>query len=431
MNKHALSNFNYLSSLHKRYAVWFVVLILSQGWGCKSTQIDSGDAQTSSCLNAISAKRVTGKYQINLYLETSQSMFGFMLPKKQTRFQSTVWDVASRLSNETNSDLRIFQTATRNQAQKSIELMTFQRLLNSGSFQAGTQTDIPQILDNITNKWNKKTVSILISDLIFSPGDNSPALLTQITTDIRSRFYKKPWSSEIIKLSSEFNFRSRPGYQPNSPYYIWIIGAPDLVSEVSRQIKLGLSAFESVTHGITENAPDYSILPYITPVASAMATKCEADHKYYSYSEWDGAEDPMTISVAINLNAFPPAYQQPAYLKKNLNIECLGGKVSIMSVSLKPNAKSTTDKNLIFSTGATHLIKVKVEKLTRDDNAISINIQKHAQAWINEINQNVDDPLRKRTTGFSKLVSGLDGAYGTDPWLLARPVKLLITKKSL
>ncbi|MVN90517.1 hypothetical protein [Mucilaginibacter aquatilis] len=423
-------NCNCLPFPYKYYAMWLIGLILCV-WGCKSTQINSGDTQMGSCLNAVSAKKVTGKYRIDLYLETSQSMFGFMLPKKQTQFQSTVWDIASRLSNEKSLDFRIFQTATRNQASQPVKLTTFQKLLNSGSFQAGKQTDIPQIIDNITHNWNKKTVSILISDLIFSPGDQSPALLTQITTDVRSRFYKKPWASEIIKLSSEFNFRTRSGLQPNSPYYIWIIGAPDLVSEVSRRIKLGLSAFESVTHGITETAPVYSILPYISPVASAMATKCEVDHNYYSYSEWDGSEDPMIIPVAINLSAFPPAYQQPAYLKKHLRVECPGGKVSLVGVSLKPDAKSTTDRNLIFSTGATHLIKLKVEKLTQDDNVLSINIQKHSQAWIKEINDNVDDPLRKRTTGFSKLVNGLDNAYGTEPWLLVRPLKLLITKNSL
>lgn len=431
MNRHNTKFTYYLSYPHKSYAVWLTVLALIHVWGCKSTQIDSGDAQVSSCLNTVSAKSVTGKYHVNLYLETSQSMFGFMLPKKQTRFQSTVWDVVSRLSNETNSDLRIFQTATRNQAPQPVKLMAFQALLNSGSFQAGKQTDIPQILDSITKRWNKKIVSILISDLIFSPGNNSPALLTQITTDIRSRFYKKPWASEIIKLSSQFNFRSRPGYEPNSPYYIWIIGTPDLVSDVSRRIKLSLSAFESVTHGISQTTSNYTILPYLSPVASAMATKCAADDKYYSYTEWDGSEDPMIIPIAINLDAFPRAYQQPAYLKKNLSIECPGGKVSVMSVSLNPDAKNTTDKNLIYSTGATHLIKLKVEKLTRDDNAISVNIQKQPQAWINEINKDVDDPLRKQTTGFSKLVNGLNGAYGTEPWLLPHPLKLFITKNSL
>lgn len=430
MNRHNTKFNLYLSFPHTSYAVWLAVLVLIQVWGCKSAQIDSGNAQASSCLNTVSTKAVTEKYRINLYLETSQSMFGFMLPKKQTRFQSTVWDVASRLSNESNLDFRIFQTATRNQAPQPVELMTFQKLLNSGSFQAGAQTDIPQILDSINKKWNKKTVAILISDLIFSPGDHSPALLTQITTDVRSRFYKKPWASEIIKLSSEFNFRSRSGFQPNSPYYIWIIGAPNLVSDVSRRIKLGLSAFESVTHGIPETAPNYSILPFSSSVASALATRCETDHNYYGFSEWDGSEDPMFIPVALDLSALPPAYQHPAYIKKYLSIECPGGKVSITSVSLKPNAKSTTDKNIISSIGATHLIKLKVERLTLDDNLISINIQKNAQAWINEINQDVDDPLRKRTTGFSKLINGLDGAYKNEPWLLAHPLKIFITKNS-
>ncbi|WP_158829313.1 hypothetical protein [Mucilaginibacter lacusdianchii] len=431
MNKRdTLFNCNYLFSTQKFFATLVAGLMLLHVWGCKSTQNDSGDAKTNNCLNAVLGRKVMGKYRIHLYLETSQSMFGFMLPKKQTRFQSTVWDVASRLSNESNLEFRIFQTATRNQAPLPVELMTFQKLLNSGSFQAGAQTDIPQILDSINKNWNKKTVSILISDLIFSPGDNSPALLTQITTDVRSRFYKKPWASEIIKLSSEFNFRSRSGFQPNSPYYIWIIGAPNLISDVSRRIKLGLSAFESVTHGIPETAPNYSILPFSSPVYSAMATKCETDHNYYGYSEWDGSEDPLIIPVAINLSALPPAYQQPAYIKKNLSIECPGGRVGLISVSLKPNAKSTTDKNIISSIEATHLIKLKVERLTLDDNLISINIQKNTQAWINEVNQDVDDPLRKRTTGFSKLINGLDGAYKNEPWLLAHPLKLFITKNS-
>lgn len=418
---------------HLKWCVICLVLLGLQGClqscgGSKQSQEDS--VESDGCLGHNTPKAKVDNYQVKIYLETSQSMFGFMRPKEKTRFQSEIWDVISSLNSEDPGAVHLYQTATQSQAPRPLEFVSFRKQLNSGSFQPGSQTDIPQMLDSILHRQDGKTVSMLISDLIFSPGDHSPALLDQITADIRSRFYKKQWASVLIQLSSEFYFRSKPGFQPASPYYIWLIGKPNMVMDVTEKIKQNLKGYQLVSHGLPAVQAPYSILPYSTIHPSAVAYPCEKDKNYYSFTGWDESETPIDVKLAVNLHDLPPAYQDTFYIKKNLVLDCPGGKAKLVSIDTRLQSSNPTDQQLAASIGATHFIRIKVNGLSREDNTVVIDIKKSPQSWVGDISQDNEDPDRQRTTGLNKMVTGLDLAYPRNSQLLANPLKILITTRN-
>ncbi|MDR1553489.1 MAG: hypothetical protein LBS69_08525 [Prevotellaceae bacterium] len=187
---------------------------------------------------------------INVYIENSGSMDGYV--NGVTEFEQTIYSYLTDIdiSNITdnlnlfyiNSKIIPFGSNVRDFIE-NLEPATFkQRGGNRGT------SDIANVIDSVLSNTKKNTVSILITDGIFSPGKNIDAdqyLVSQKTT-IRGnvvKYLEHNANAAIIvyRLSSNFNgiyynkIDARSNINEQRPYYIWVIGDAGQLNELRRK----------------------------------------------------------------------------------------------------------------------------------------------------------------------------------------------------
>ncbi len=364
-----------------------------------------------------------GQSKINLFVETSGSMSGFM-SAKGTSFQNDIWSIVEGLQSKVGERFGLFQVRSKSEAITAIPIASFKQKLNTGGFQSAKSTDIPEMLDSIFNKADDKTVSILVSDLIFSPENGNQAQLSQISTDIRQRFKLKGRSSELIQMYSDFYGKSRVAA---SPYYIWIIGEPKLVKEVSTLVgKMITAPVNSADFGIPLPRPGYSIFPALSQVTNALPIACPSDGSYYVYREYSD-EDASEVKfwVGINLSGVPVYMSKPEYLYKYLSVSS-GTVVQVKDVSA---LKEKSDKEIATKLGLTQMVQIRCDQIG-EETIMELNLQRHLPEWVDQINIDKEDGLRTQTYGLKKMIKGMEDAQDAPQLsVFSEPLKIYITKQ--
>ena len=177
---------------------------------------------------------------INVYLENSGSMNGYV-DNGRTLFQQDVYNYLcdihiSEIASEIN--LHFINSQIIN---KGSVIEDFINRLTPNSFRTSgghtTTTDIADVLKQVLNRTDDNTVSIFISDCIFSPGSvsNPGAYLANQQVGIKKcvadHLTQYPnFAVLVYQLYSNFNgtyydYKNRPRrYNGERPYYIWVMG---------------------------------------------------------------------------------------------------------------------------------------------------------------------------------------------------------------
>jgi hypothetical protein len=380
-------------------------------------------------LGSTKAKETGSSYKINLFFETSGSMAGFMPQqgKKSTEFQNDMWSLISNLSRGFPSKFSISQLRAKKDPGISFDANEFRYKMNRGEFQLQTSTDIPEMLDTALSKVNSSTISILISDLIFSPENGSPASYPQITTDIKNRFAGKNLSSALFLFTSQFYSKVNV---LSSPYYVWIFGPEAGVRKVSDNIRENFNGIKELSYGLQYATPEYSIAPYSTGVTKATPLKCLTSNRYFTWTDYEEDEsNKMEFYLALNLSQLPNFSKDCEYLKDNLSPSTKS--LEIISIeNYKQQLKSSLDNQVADDLHATHLIKVRTQNILEEDEVININLINKSPIWPASIDTTADDKSRHKTFGLLQMLKGLDHSFKQPKFLFKEPISILITKKS-
>ena len=177
---------------------------------------------------------------VNVYLENSGSMNGYV-DNGKTLFQQDVYNYLcdihiSGIASEIN--LHFINSQIIN---KGSVIEDFINKLTPNSFKTAggktATTDIAEIFKQVLSRTDDNTVSVFISDCIFSPGSvNNPAayLANQqvgIKKCVADHLTQYPnFAVLVYQLYSNFNgtyydYKNRPRqYNGERPYYIWVMG---------------------------------------------------------------------------------------------------------------------------------------------------------------------------------------------------------------
>jgi len=365
--------------------------------------------------------------KVNLFVETSGSMAGFM-SAKGTDFQKEIWSMAEELDSRMKRGFDIFQVRSKSETLQRINIKDFRRPLNTGGFVSAKSTDIPEMLDSIFSRADNETVSVLVSDLIFSPENGNKAQFGQITTDIKKRFIGVQRASVLLQLTSDFYNKGRVDA---SPYYIWIVGKAEPVKAVSGIIKAVLDGkVNQVDFGVVLPTSNYSILPSLSQVVNAFPVACSKNGGYYTYREYtdeDGAE--LNFWIGVDLSGLPGYMQSADYLKKHMAMEAGEASAKLLQIKTVPELSNSGDKAIISRLGLTHMFQIKIEQIG-GGTELKLNIERAMPAWIDEINLEMEDGKRQKTFGLMRMTSGLQAALGKDKTALAynQPIRIFITK---
>ena len=235
-----------------------------------------GDVNDEELLNPI-----TNTFQVNVYLENSGSMNGYVDGGK-TEFQQNVFNYLDDVEQWLGSQLNLFFINSKI-ISKGSNLNDYISKLTPNDFRSSggntSTTDIADLFGQVLEQGNDSVVSILISDFIFSPGtqNNPEAYLGEQQVKIKRAFENYLNNNSnlaviVYQLYSNFkgtyyDYLNTPhrDYEGRRPYYIWVIGHPIKVAEMRVAIPENkfLHKVENfwIITSLSPNIENYAILP--------------------------------------------------------------------------------------------------------------------------------------------------------------------------
>jgi hypothetical protein len=382
---------------------------------------------------------------INVYLENSDSMNGYVTGTAE--FES---DLLILLNNVKNSEEKNFDTTNWknislnyiNSEIVPIDSIKYDSSINDQGIkeflsnldvrefrkskkgkQDRTISDISNILEIVTKKTDSNTVSILVSDFIFSPGkgiDPREYLIRQeaLIKDIFERKIKEIKDLSVLIIHNEATFNGTYFTKTNAkiklstdaarevkrPYYIWVIGTSNNVESFMKS-----SQFQSI-RGYKNNAlfesfgsmkPTYSI--------QMMKGKTTQDK-----NELVKMKDKHSITEAI--------VNSKSEFMFNLNIN-YGNHASELERTISENGKRIKLDSAKIPAGKTNdtiLVEydnTKIEEGKDWNSELTIVITKALDNWISEVHTDDDEDmennqsLHRKTFGLKNLIQGVRSAF--------------------
>lgn len=399
-----------------RYKITLLLagVILLSGCNRSDRRLTGGNQQGSKPVDIVRPSESKFKPIINVYIENSASMDGYVGDNK-TDFKTSVYSYLSdiKISNITDS-LNLYYINS-NIIPHKPNLSDFIEKLSPQSFKIrggnrGT-TDISNLVDTIIKETQGTSLSILISDFIFSPGKGKDAdqyLINQqigIKTNIAEALKKRDLGIIVYQLSSEFNgaYYNREDkptkIEGRRPFYIWIIGNKENVAKLHGEIPMSKfkgSGVENVFTIIRGNQTlDYAIrlgsgkfsLDKKNSKAKIVKTKRDHNHK-------------ITFSVNVN---FSKLLLDDNYLK-NTNNYLVNDKDYQLSITDSPASSHEYTNSLNFISD-----KIKPTNL-------SVKLKMNIPEWVDQMNDdegldiNANDAMGK-TYGIKYLINGVYEAF--------------------
>lgn len=253
----------------------------------------------------VEAVRTTPNEQkpiVNVYLENSGSMFGYV--NGLTEFEESVYSYLSDICLNSSDSMSLFYINNRiiPQAQKlsqTASIKDFIKKLSPNHFisaggSLGT-TDISEMMASILNKTNEKTVSIFISDCIFSPGKQKNAaeyLVTQqigIKVAFADKLKKvKDFCVKAYRLNGKFNGKYYNRWDKPTviddvrPFYILLMGREELINNITKKVPEEKIKGRGVEHSFTISNITHKV-GYEIVGAPKIGTfkKCMKNPKYH------------------------------------------------------------------------------------------------------------------------------------------------------
>lgn len=189
---------------------------------------------------------------VNVYLETSGSMNGYVDSGK-SEFQQVVFDFLSNIKNCGLPSEMNLNYITDRVTPKGSEVDPFINSLTSRGILTATgnkaTTDIAALIAEILPKTNGSTLSVFISDCIFSPGSdpNPTAYLENQKIAIRNAVNDYVVANGFVGCSvyqffsqfkgSYFDFKNRRStIDMPRPFYIWVFGSPAHIATIKSKV---------------------------------------------------------------------------------------------------------------------------------------------------------------------------------------------------
>ncbi|GHU72548.1 hypothetical protein FACS189413_15760 [Bacteroidia bacterium] len=386
------------------------LLIISCGKSPSRSEPDSNIASEKE-------QKPDEKPSVKVYIENSGSMDGYV--KGVTEFEQAVYnylidiqiaDFADSIQlNYINSKI-ISQPADISSFIENLEPNIFQsRGGNRGA------TDIAQILQLLLSEHNDSSVSVFVSDCIFSPGRGKNAeqyLINQqitIKSIVAEQLKKEDMAIVIYQLTSQFS-----GYYYNHedkatlisdrrPFYIWLLGKPEYLKDLYRKIpenKFKGSGVENVFSitSVNQNAP------YAVRLGSGDFKLDKLHSKNQIVNAQKSTHRKNTGLFTFSVDADFSAFLLDENYWKDARHYQLNDKDFQLSVAHSP-------KN---SHGYSTALNLSSPIIKQSD--LSIRLLMQIPAWVERMNDDSDldihtDGSMHKTFGIKYLIGGIYEAY--------------------
>lgn len=273
------------------FVFFFATLILSTFGSCRR----GGDADVNDSIDTLETEDSTKvshqDIKVNIYIENSGSMDGFV--KGRTNFKNDIGYLLVSIKchyGEDNVKMYFIHNDVHEDLTTS-ELSSGKELADLAQWidvewkkePRGSNTKLNNIFKAILERTNDETVSILISDCIYSIGKNGNTIdlldhEKNTTIDAfltRSKRGNRTLSTSIYRMLSAFNGKYYPYtgdkdsfyYRGDLPYYICVFANNDVMNDFCSKVTIsdkkvynGYKNRYTISHSSTEE-PYWTILP--------------------------------------------------------------------------------------------------------------------------------------------------------------------------
>ena len=237
----------------------FLIVLLTVGINSCKDRVKPAEINVpSSSKNPLLPKQNRSLQEINIYLENSGSMDGYV--KGNTGFEQSLYAYLSEIQIAQLVDTLRLNYINSKMIPLGYDVDRFIHHIEPADFRRhggnlGT-TDIAIVLDTILHRHQKDEISMFISDCIISPGakyaSNSNDLANYLIEQ-RTRIKKSvvevldrnegDLTMVICQLTSFFDGRfynkiTSQLYKGNRPFYLWLIGNTSLIKQLLEKIPL-------------------------------------------------------------------------------------------------------------------------------------------------------------------------------------------------
>ncbi|KAA9331436.1 hypothetical protein F0P96_14425 [Hymenobacter busanensis] len=366
---------------------------------------------------AKTAASATSFPQVNVFLEVSGSMQGFMpaagANAQTTQFQQQVSEWLSGLERDGRvQQRRYFRIADRPIADTYRALS---ETVRRGIRQPATSTSIPAILDTVANRYlADEAISVIISDFIYSP--QNPGDVPYINTDIADALAhsRRDLAVSVYAFKSDFKGTYYPamkgkvaGCCPQPiPYYMWVLGPAELVGQFDATLMKDQRG-EQAHFGLAAAEVPSSVLSRFHRKGTwfvADAGKQAGAGGHAVAVEEATAEEPAEFVVGLDLAQLPELFQKPEYLQKNL---ALRGNTTTAKVAKVEAATEATRRSGGPEAAYTHFATIRVTAKPRSKQDLTLALPAARPTWVQQWSTANDSKPGPYTFALNRQLDGL------------------------
>jgi len=268
-------------------------------------------------------------------------------------------------------------------------------------------SDIADVLKSVLQKTNKNTISILVTDGIFSPGKGKNAQQYLVSQEIGIKdsfatFLSKVTNGAVIvyQLSSNFNgfyynkVDAKKQIHEQRPYYMWIIGDAKQLSDLRKNVPDSKFINNGVQNVFTVIAGNQLIKYAIIPSSGKFRLSRIDNHTIE-----DLEKDSRTGKVKFAVNTdFSNLLFDNNYLLDTKNYD----NTSKYNLDIKQDP--------VLNSNYSHIFTFTSDKVSQG--TVSVKLKAKLSAWIETANDNDGTTAAKgKTYGIKYQIEGVFDAF--------------------
>ena len=369
----------------------------------KTSKSVNSESQKSKMNSYPSTKKALVKLKVDVYLENSGSMDGYIAGKE---FKNVIYgylsDVAIAKNHNIVEEMNLFyinkdvlpQTSDLNKFINNLDVEAFKHLGGKRN-----STDIAELLDTVLNRTKSSKLSILISDFIFSPGkgNNAEDYLENQKNTIKMRIDEritkdKNFAVCVYKFESQFEGKyfdknDKPSViKEKRPFYVWLLGNKFMIKKLKKEI------------------PDSRFGDKLKNMLIFEPMNQNIDYKLSNKSNY------MMLNGNKELTNFikDGEGKYSFFVKVDVS-KLLQGKSYFEDKSSYVHNKTIDIDRIKYSDG---VLQLKLVANMPNPAEYSIKFESSLPQWVNESNDNVGErALMGKTYGFKYLIDGVYEAF--------------------
>lgn len=425
-----------------------MLLLLSS---CERGEYKRVKPDTYSKIDTTSIPPLTGKtivpdkdLKIKLYIENSGSMSGYVngLTQLKDMIQNLLVDL-KYIYDEQNIEIYFINSKIYASPIKA-EVVDFADKLSPFSIKIGQtgSSDLNDIFRQITSETDENSISILVSDFIYSiKGKETVQLLGQqqaLTKNVFLTADKKgqKLTTNVYQFYSDFNGKYYD-YNDDSallkakrPYYLAVIGQQNSVNLFTDKIGPKFNKYKGYSNEYLLTAEDFKVTDYTVLTSTLNIGRIkqirgkDINNQVRQIEVEDNGRGATTFQMAIAVNLSSLAVTNN-YIADITNYELKNDDYSLVEIG------EIEDENIVFSNGEKHPISKTdlshmpfnathafvFQSTTPNSGYLNFRLKNNIPSWVKESSLIDDTDLttnqekQNKTFGLNYLINGISEAY--------------------